>query len=308
MIPNLAWCKQNFAAFNNKYFGGKLPIPKFSYNCPKNTWGQYNADVEWEGNKVLTIYSSGEMAFTKLYDRTEIAVQTTLLHEMIHMYCALVLKVIPIHDSNFNQMAAKMRQDGWNISELNNRTEDDVLIQGQEIPDMEDNQGESYVGGNQFFDTAQRMFGELQQLQVRLNKLKQGKSTMNECKKIIISEEQEKNLIKILKESDSQKRYCIDPSKVLLLKKRLDREFIPMDYERIKGGNAECIKIAGRLTPKTKQVIEQLYEEDLADWATECCKNMFSDKEECEKFAKLVVNRWLNNKIGVHGMLDVNSY
>lgn len=133
---------------------------------------------------------------------------------------------------------------------------------------------------------------------------------MNCHKNIIISEEQEKNLIKILREENKKekKQHSIDPNKVLILKKKLDQSFIPLDYELIKGGNAECIKIAGRLTPKTKQVIEKLYEEDLADWATDCCKNMFLDDDECEKFAKLVVNRWLNNKIGVHGMLDVNSF
>ena len=129
-------------------------------------------------------------------------------------------------------------------------------------------------------------------------------------KKIIISEEQEISLIKILREEKEkhEKKYSIDPNKVLILKKKLDKSFIPLDYELIKGGNADCIKIAGRLTPKTRQVIEKLYEEDLADWAADCCKDMFLDNDECEKFAKLVVNRWLNNNIGVHGMLDVNYF
>lgn len=127
-------------------------------------------------------------------------------------------------------------------------------------------------------------------------------------KRLIITEEQEKGLIKILKESN--KKYSVDPSKVLSLKKKLDAQFIPLDYEPEKpiGGKAVCMRIAGRLSPKTKQVIEQLYEEDLVDWAESVCKNMFSDKEERRRFAKLVVNRWLNNKISVLGMLDVNCF
>lgn len=125
-------------------------------------------------------------------------------------------------------------------------------------------------------------------------------------KRLIITEEQEKGLIKILKESN--KKYSVDPSKVLSLKKKLDEKFIPLDYELINGGDVNCIKIAGMLTPKTNQVIEKLYEEDLVDWAESVCKNMFSDKEERRRFAKLVVNRWLNNKISVLGMLDVNCF
>lgn len=128
----------------------------------------------------------------------------------------------------------------------------------------------------------------------------------NHNKKLLISEKQEKQLIKILKEE--KKKRSIDPSKVLLLKKKLDEKFIPLDYEIMKGGDVECIKIAGRLTPKTKQVIEKLYEEDLADWAADVCKNMFLNEKDCDDFAKLVVNRWLNNKISVHGMLDVNCF
>ena len=64
MVPNLEWCKQNFSAFNTKYFGGKLPMPKFSYRCPKNTWGVYNSDVEYENGKITNIFSSGEMALS----------------------------------------------------------------------------------------------------------------------------------------------------------------------------------------------------------------------------------------------------
>lgn len=140
--------------------------------------------------------------------------------------------------------------------------------------------------------------------QLQMNESKQNK-------KLLISEEQEKQLIQILKEENSGKKmYFVDPNKVLALKKKLDAQFIPLDYEPEKpiGGKAVCMRIAGRLSPKTKQVIEQLYEDDLADCAADICKNMFLDNEECEKFAKLVTNRWLHNKIGVHGMLDVNYY
>ena len=315
MIPNLEWCKQNFSAFNKQYFGGKLPMPKFSYNCPKDTWGVYNADVEYQENKIMNIFSSGEMALTKLYDRNEKGIQNTLLHEMIHMYCALILKIVPTHDSNFDQLAARINQDGWSISETNEKTEDDVLIQGQEIPDMEGNEGENYVGGSKFFETAQKMFGELKQLQVRLNNLQQSKATMNECKKIIISEEQEKKLIKILKESDLQKAqmpvdkkmnkpYCIDPEKVLIVKKHLDNNFRKFNYTILSGGKKKKIKIVGMMDGNN--VLKYMYTDDLKDYLIDTFQKMFLDTTERDLFLTKVMNAWLNNKIGVHGTLDSN--
>ena len=316
MVPNLEWCKQNFAAFNNQYFGGKLPLPKFSYRCPNNTWGIYNCDAEYDGNgRITNIFNSGEMAFTKLYDRDEKSVKSTLLHEMIHMYCVLVLKVMPKHDNNFEQLATKIRQDGWDISEKNGKTDNDVLIQGQEIPDMEDNQGDNYVSGNNFLDTAQKMFAELQQLKVRLNNLQQAKSTMNECKKIIISEEQEKELIKILKESDVQKAqmpvdkkmnkpYCIDPEKVLIVKKHLDNNFRKFNYTTLSGGKKKKIKIVGMMDGNN--VLKYMYIDDLKDYLIDTFQKMFLNSDERDLFLDKVMNAWLNNKIGVHGTLDSN--
>lgn len=306
MVPNLEWCKQNFTAFNAQYFGGKLPMPKFSYNCPKNTWGIYNCDAEYDNNgKITNIYNSGEMAFTKLYDRNEKSIQNTLLHEMIHMYCALVLRIVPKHDGNFEQLATKMRQDGWDISEINGKTDEDVLINGQDVPDMENNQGDNYVGGNQFFDTAQKMFGELQQLKVRLNNLQQAKAKMNECKKVIISEEQEKALIDILKgEKHGGKTYPIDPTKVLLVKKHLDNNFKKFNYATLKGGRKNNVMIVGLMDGDN--VLKYMYKEDLKDYLIDYFSKMFSDEVERDLFMSAVIDRWLMNKIGVHGTLDIN--
>ena len=273
MIPDLKWMKQNFDTFNVKYFNGQIPMPKFSFNCPSDMWGCYKADAKYIGRRITTIGSAGELCLTKRYSRNQKSIQNTLLHEMIHMYIFLVLRIKPRnnHGIDFNRIARRINRDGWNISESNDIEDDDI-----------------------------RLYEYLKQTQ-----------KMNSHKNIIISEEQERQLIKILKEENSGKKiYFVDPNKVLALKKKLDAQFIPLDYEPEKpiGGKAVCMRIAGRLSPKTKQVIEQLYEEDLADCAADICKNMFLDNDECEKFAKLVVNRWLNNKIGVHGMLDVNYY
>lgn len=316
MVPNIQWMKQNFDFFNKKYFGGQLRAPRFSVNnCPEDLWGCYDS-------------ATNTLSLTQLYSRNEHSVQETMIHEMIHMFIITVKGINPWfeHGPMFYSIANKINADGWNISAITNMTDDDVLYRGEKIPDEADNPGQNggNVGGNKgglftnnavsnmpnevFAQRIQEMFNELQRIYWEVEDIKTNMG-LNESKRIIISEEQERYLISMLNEEKTGKKmYFIDPNKVLLLKKHLDNEFIPLDYEMMKGGKADCIKIAGRLTPKTKQVIEQLYEEDLDDWAADKCKDMFLDDDECEKFAKLVVNRWLNNNIGVHGMLDVNYF
>lgn len=308
--------KQNFDFFNKKYFGGQLRAPRFSVNdCPEDLWGCYDS-------------ATNKLSLTQLYSRKEHAIQETMIHEMIHMFIITVKGVNPWfeHGPMFYSIANKINADGWNISAITNMTDDDVLYRGEKIPDEADNPGQNggNVGGNtgglftnnavsnmpneEFAQRIQEMFNELEQISNRISKLERT-MPVNEAKRLVISEAQEKYLISLLNEEKTGKKmYFVDPDKVLVLKKHLDNEFIPLDYEMMKGGKADCIRIAGRLTPKTKQVIEQLYEDDLADWAADKCKDMFLDDDECEKFAKLVVNRWLNNKIGVHGMLNVNYF
>ena len=381
MIPDLQWVRQNFDFFNQKYFQNRLPIPKFSFDCPGDLWGYYDGDAHaLFGERISRVFSPGTIGLTTKYSRSEQSVQNTLIHEMIHMYIIVVLRKLPYeeHNSDFNQIAEFINRDGWNISANNDMCEDDVLNQGEEMQDngnenlqqkqptsilcivrCQTNNGNCVLGMKVYEndvrnsmeiknsvigavsiafymiqspgfaneksdlsnlygftaaneqDLVQKMasyYGE------NINNFKLSQLQMNESKqnkKLLISEEQEKQLIQILKEENSGKKmYFVDPNKVLALKKKLDAQFIPLDYEPEKpiGGKAVCMRIAGRLSPKTKQVIEQLYEEDLADCAADICKNMFLDNDECEKFAKLVTNRWLHNKIGGHGMLDVNYY
>lgn len=301
MVPTVDWIASNFAIFNEKYFHNQLKAPAFSVNkCPPDCWGAYDA-------------ATNTLSLTQQYERPEKSVKETLLHEMIHMYIITVKGINPMfeHGPMWKALAAWINADGWNIQAINDMTDDDVLYKGQRIQDKsKEGQGEENIKTNaepQAQKTLPELYSELQNLVQIVQDLKQSYG-LNESKKLVISEEQEKILIKILKEENKKKQYPIDPNKVLILKKKLDAKFIPLDYEVQKGGDVQCLRIAGRLTPKTKQVIEQLYEEDLVDWAVDCCKNMFTDEDECEKFAKLVVNRWLNNKISVHGMLDVNHF
>ena len=315
MVPTIEWIRKNFAIFNTKYFNSSIPTPRFSVNnCPPDLWACYDSATD-------------TLSITQKYLRPEKSIKEALLHEMIHMYIIKVKGITPMfggHGPMFIAKAALINADGWNVQAVTDMTEDDVLYKGERIPDeyetpqqrqeiaqekSQQNQGQQVEQGDTPL-TIQGMVQELQRISSEIQKLQQqlGASNLNESRRLIISEKQEKQLIKILKEAEENKKRSIDPQKVLLLKKKLDEKFIPLDYEMMKGGDAKCIKIAGRLTPKTKQVIEKLYEEDLDDWAADVCKDMFLSEKDCDDFAKLVVNRWLNNKISVHGMLDVNCF
>lgn len=135
-------------------------------------------------------------------------------------------------------------------------------------------------------------------------------------KRVIITEAQEQQLIKILNNEEevqqmpvpktANKPYCIDPDKVKIVRKFLDSNFTKNNLERIgANGMPEKIRIV-TMSSSTGEPLKSLYEEDLLDLLIEKFKKMFLDKEERMLFLKQVMNDWFNNKIGVHGTLSVN--
>lgn len=135
-------------------------------------------------------------------------------------------------------------------------------------------------------------------------------------KRVIITEAQEQQLIKILNNEEevqqmpvpktANKPYCIDPDKVKVVRKFLDSNFTKNNLERIgANGMPEKIRIV-TMSSSTGEPLKSLYEEDLLDLLIEKYKKMFLDKEERMLFLKQVMNDWFNNKIGVHGTLSVN--
>ena len=135
-------------------------------------------------------------------------------------------------------------------------------------------------------------------------------------KRVIITEAQEQQLIKILNNEEevqqmpvpktANKPYCIDPDKVKVVRKFLDSNFTKNNLERIgASGMPEKIRIV-TMSSSNGEPLKSLYEEDLLDLLIEKFKKMFLDKEERMLFLKQVMNDWFKNKIGVHGTLSVN--
>ena len=135
-------------------------------------------------------------------------------------------------------------------------------------------------------------------------------------KRFIISEKQEKELIKILnEEGDVQqmpvdkkmnKPYCIDPNKVLIVKKHLDNNFKKAKYSRIgSNGRPEVVDVVG-MGDGLGNILKYMYKDQLKDYLLDYFQKMFSDENESNLFFDKVIDSWLKNKISIFGMLDVN--
>lgn len=133
-------------------------------------------------------------------------------------------------------------------------------------------------------------------------------------KKIIINEKQEKEIAKLLKEEVYQmpvdkkanKPYCINPEKVLIVKKFLDKSFKAHDYEKI-GSSGMPIRIkVFSLNASNGEPLKYIYKDQLHDLLIDRFQNMFSDKIERSLFMKQVIDDWVNGNIGIFGNLSTN--
>ena len=128
MIPTVQWMRMAFHKFNNQYFGSKLAEPRFDTNPPQGDWGHYKPQAYVKRGVVTKLLGPGIISLTTKYSRSEKDVISTLLHEMIHMYTITCLGIYPNdqHDFNFQHLANRINQDGWNISATNEIKDTDV--------------------------------------------------------------------------------------------------------------------------------------------------------------------------------------
>ena len=135
MKPTLPWMAQAFDEYNAKYFGGRLARPRFSLRCNPNYWGYYQPNATYNRiTRRTTVKSPGTLFLNGNYSREERDWIGTMLHEMIHMYINTVMRKYPINDhgDDFYNIAMRINQDGWNISEANEKKSTDREVQGNE--------------------------------------------------------------------------------------------------------------------------------------------------------------------------------
>ena len=131
-------------------------------------------------------------------------------------------------------------------------------------------------------------------------------------KRMIITEEQAKALSNIIGQNEpidmpeKTGPYCVDPEKVLLVKKYLDTNFKRGEIENLgPDGFPAKVRIAGMLS-SNGDILQNIGEMQLEDLLIEKFKNMFIDKVERQKFLHQVMDDWFNDKIGMFGNLSVN--
>lgn len=134
-------------------------------------------------------------------------------------------------------------------------------------------------------------------------------------RKFIISEEQEKELIRRINEETYQmpvdkkmnKPYCINPEKVLIIKKFLDKTFKVHDFEKIGSNGMPIITKVFSMNASNGEPLKYMYKTQLHDLLIDKFQNMFLDKIERDLFMKQVIEDWVNGTIGIFGTLSKNS-
>ena len=134
-------------------------------------------------------------------------------------------------------------------------------------------------------------------------------------RKFIISEKQEQELIKRLNEETYQMPvdkkmntpYCINPEKVLIVKKFLDKTFKAHDFEKIGSNGMPIVIKVVSMNAKNGEPLKYMYKDQLHDLLVDRFQNMFLDKIERDLFMRQVIEDWFNGSIGIFGTLSKNK-
>ena len=126
--------------------------------------------------------------------------------------------------------------------------------------------------------------------------------------KLIINEKQEQFLIGML--LNEEKVYPVEPEKVLVVKKYLDKNFIRGNYSNINAnGDIENAPIAGMKNQVTGKVEINMYKSQVFDKVEAEFKDIYEDKVRRTKFLKTVLDYWFKDKISANGLLQgTNKY
>ena len=119
-------------------------------------------------------------------------------------------------------------------------------------------------------------------------------------KKIILTEAQEQKLLEYL---ILENTYPIDPNKVLLVKRYLDKNFKKGNLAEF-GANGLPVNtpVVGLLN--NGQVVKNLTAKQLFDILEDEFRGMFSDKIQRSKFLAQVIKDWYANRISKEGLLS----
>ena len=104
-----------FTLFNQKYFGGHLPIPTLAAGKSRTRLGS----LTWRyRRRLLAKQPCGyTIRISNYYDADEICFKSVLLQEMIHLYIVFgKIKDTSPHGTVFRREMQRINADGWQIS------------------------------------------------------------------------------------------------------------------------------------------------------------------------------------------------
>ena len=121
-------------------------------------------------------------------------------------------------------------------------------------------------------------------------------------KKIVITENQEQILLEQL---IMEQTFPVNPNKVLLVKKFLDKNFKRGKINEFgNNGLPVNVPVVGMLNnPEGTEVVKNLTAKQLFDILEDEFRGMFSNKIERSKFLAKVIQDWYYNKISKEGLL-----
>lgn len=124
----------------------------------------------------------------------------------------------------------------------------------------------------------------------------------NKKKKIFITEEQ----LNFINESISQEKIIVDPNKVLVVKKYLDKNFQKGGISSIgEDGYPTTIKIVA-MKGTDGRPLKNMNAEQLFYLLQDKFKGLYSDTNKRDRLLKQIIKDWYKDKISKHGMLTVN--
>ena len=123
-------------------------------------------------------------------------------------------------------------------------------------------------------------------------------------KNIFLTEEQ----VKYINERKNAPKWCVDPQKVLLVKRYLDKGFKRANMTGIgDDGYPKDVKIVTMLssngTPLRNMTAMQLFY-----LLQDRFSKMFTDKKQLNNFLWATMNDWYEKKINTNGLLSHNKY
>ena len=122
-------------------------------------------------------------------------------------------------------------------------------------------------------------------------------------RRVFITESQFEDLILY----ETEKKFYIEPQKVLIVKKTLDKMFSRGSMDGMgSDGYPTRTNVIG-MKSNNGEVVKNMTFEQVLDLLEDKFHNVYTDKEKRSRFLKQVLNDWYNKKISKEGLLSVNT-